>query len=160
MSTFDPTTFMGQVYSEAGETSFKPIPEGDYTASLSGEEKDFAIRVNKGGSVVLDLFWIIEDAKLAESMNLTSIRVRQGLFLDLTPDGKLAWGTNQNVALARLRAALGQNEPGKPWSPTRLRGAGPALVTVKHRADKEDAEKVYSEVAAVNPLQRSRGRAA
>ena len=160
MSTFDPSTFMGQVYTEQGETTFKPIPEGDYTASLSGEEKDFAIRVNKGGSVVLDLFWVIEDAQLAATMNLASVRVRQGIFLDLDPNGKLAWGTNQNVTLARLRAALGQNEPGKPWSPTRLCGAGPALVTVKHRADKEDAEKVYSEIAAVNPLQRSRARAA
>jgi hypothetical protein len=153
---FDPSSFMHTVYEEAGETSFKPVPEGDYVASLGADERDFKIRVNKDGSVGLDMQWYIEDAALAEAMNQSKVRVRQGMLLDLDSNGRLAWGTNQNIRLAQIRAALGQNEAGKAWSPASLRGAGPAMITVKQRQDPTDPERVYSEVTAVNPMKRGR----
>lgn len=159
MSAFDPTTFMGETTTDAGETTYKPVPEGDYLASIGSEERDVKPRVNKDGGVALDIYWEIEDQQLAKALNMREgqkVRVKQGLFLDLDSNGKLAWGTNQNIKLAQVRAALGQNQAGKPWSPRALLGAGPAQITVKHRPDPQDDTKVYSEVVVVAPIARTR----
>lgn len=157
-TTFDPTTFMGTVIEGAMNTKYFRAPEGDYPASLGSEEKDFKIRVNKDGTVVLDCFWYIEDPALQEAAGgAKQCRVRHGLFLNLGPDGRLTPDNNQ--ALALLREALGQNQEGKAWTPSQLRGAGPAMITVKHRDNPDDPENPYCEVAKVNTMKRRRSAA-
>lgn len=47
---------------------------------------------------------------------------RLSFWLDLTDDGQLATGEGENVNLGRLRAAVGQNVAGQPWSPNMLSG--------------------------------------
>ena len=57
-------------------------------------------------------------------------------------------GKGKNVALGRLREALGQNTPGKPWSFGMLVGQV-AKVAVKHRIT--DAGDTFAEVKRVLP---------
>lgn len=153
MSVFDPNTFMGEVTTEVGETEYKPIPEGDYLASIGSDEKDVKPRPVKDGGVAFDIFWYIEDAQLAAALNMgdRKPRAKQGFFIQLDSNGKLAWGTNENVPLMRVRHALGQDKKGQSWSPRKLFGSGPALVTIKHRHDDKDPSIIYAEVVAVAP---------
>jgi hypothetical protein len=53
----------------------------------------------------------------------------------------------KNVSLGKLREAVGQNKPGKPWSPAHLNGAQ-LDVLVTHRADKDTGD-IYAEVKRV-----------
>lgn len=161
MSAFDPTTFMGEMTSEAGDPNFKPVPEGEYLASIGSDEKDVKPRSTKDGSVALDIFWYIEDPKLAEAMNMEKPRVKQGFFLDLDSAGKLAWGTNQNTRLAAVREALGQNKAGQPWSPRKLLGSGPALIKTVIRPHPTDTDHPgFAEVTLVSPASTRSRRAA
>jgi hypothetical protein len=58
----------------------------------------------------------------------------------------------KNVDLNRLRAAVGQNEKGKPWNIMMLKGAGPLKVTTGLRADKNSADVYYTDVKAVGKM--------
>lgn len=77
--------------------------------------------------------------------------VRQTLWLDTTESGGLDFGKGKNVGLGRLREALGQNAPGKPWAPGMLVG-GVAKVKVSHSIDKRDNVTINADVKAVLPL--------
>lgn len=154
MSMFDPDTFMSSSTTEASETRIEPVPEGDYPAVIGGDEGDVKVRqfnsARTGDTYTsLDVTWEIQDAQLAVQLGRKTLRVRQSIFLDLNESGGLAMGPGKNVSLGRLRDALGQNRPGQPWSPANLRGAGPALIKVKHRMVEED---VYDEVKGVAKL--------
>lgn len=141
---FDTDALLEATVTEANETSFTPIPEGEYTGII----EDVKVRNPKEGVTFLDIVWNLDEPELAQRMNRDKVTVRQSVFLDVA-DGKIASGPNQNVDLGRVREAVGQNQPGKPWSPAMLRGAGPAKVMVSQRPDKDDPSKVYSDVKKV-----------
>lgn len=147
-SAFDPDTFMNQTIDEALDTRFVPVPEGDYPATI----KSFEIKqVGQENRTVLNIIWDIQDQTVLAEIGRDSATVRQTVWLDID-QGKLDKGKGKNVGLGRLRAALGQNEPGQPWNFGALEGAGPALVRVTHRADRDDPEIVYSEVKSVGTV--------
>jgi hypothetical protein len=88
--------------------------------------------------------------------------VRQSFFVDLvTQDamgrwledgdpsfGKVNTHEDSNVRLGRLRAAVGQNEPG-PWSPKMVAGQQ-AMVSVRHNTREVQGEqRTYAEVSEV-----------
>lgn len=154
MGNFDPEVFLNATVEGEMSTKYSPIPI---------DEKDtygpaFVDRVDlrggeseKGPWVVLDVLWNIQDEELKKTLNRDKVTCRQSIFLDLSPSGAIASGTNQNVKLGKLREAVGQNGP-EPWAPSMLVGAGPCEVRISHRPDKNDSDLVYDEVSAVRPL--------
>jgi len=143
-STFDPNTFLDGSVEGQFETNYTPYPPKEYTGMI----KSVAAR-EAAGQTVLDIIWIILDEKLKADMNMDECQVRQGIFLDIEPSGALAFGANKNVDLGRLRAAVGQDDPRKPWAPRMLIGAGPATINVINKPDKNDPAKLYNNVKGV-----------
>lgn len=141
---FDVDALFENTTTEANETTFTPIPEGEYTATID----KLKMRSPKEGMALLDIVYDIDDPDLAQRLNRQKVTVRQSVFLDIE-NGKLATGPNQNVDLGRVREAVGQNQPGKPWAPSMLEGAGPVKIIVGHRQDKTDPAKVYDDVKKV-----------
>ena len=146
-STFDPQTFMAQETDGAMETRYTPVPADDYTATID----DVDVRDVGGGQVVLDVTHLIHDSELAEKMGMERLTVRQGIFLDIEPNGVIALGPNKNVKLGRLREAIGQNKPGS-WNFQMLKGAGPLRIAVSIKPDKEDPTILYNRVDKTLPL--------
>lgn len=149
MSSFDPDAFMQTQFSEASETKFITVPEGEYNAVIDKVEANPWQSQAKGTSGLrLDVTWKLDDAVAAEATGMANPTVRQGIMLDLTDSGGLAFGPGKNINLGRLREAVGQNKPGQSWAPTMLIGQ-PARVTVKHRMVDEN---VYAEVKGVSKI--------
>lgn len=149
-STFNPDVFMNSEVAEAMETKFSPVPEGEYVASID----DIKVRSAKE-AVLLDVSWNILDDALKATMNMDKVIVRQSIFLDVEPDGRLMTGPNKNVRLGRLRQGLGQNKPGQAWNFRMLKGAGPVKITVTQRhVQKEgtDETDTYNDVSKVTAL--------
>jgi hypothetical protein len=79
------------------------------------------------------------------------VNVRQGIMLDLTPDGGVDTTEGKNVPLGRLRAAVGLNDPSVEFAFNQLPGRM-AKVKVSQRPDDRDPEIVYAQVDAVTAL--------
>ena len=148
MSAFDKDTFLSSETTDALETAFTPVDEGDYTAFIDDVEVDM-VTTSNGQSPILRATFIITDDEVKEKLGLDRPTVRLDAFLELNEEGGLAIGKNKNVKLGRLRDAVGQNEAGEPWSPSMLRSAGPVIVKVAHRYNKETNEGPYAFVSKV-----------
>lgn len=151
-STFDVTMYEEMVTEEASETKITPYPEGEYEAMCSGVSLQGYQGDDGRKSIRLDVQWKMLDPEasyLEESGNEEAV-VRQNVWINLTTDGGISY-KGDNVALGRLREALGFNKPGKPFNFQMLDGAGPAMVTVSQRTNPE-TEDVYSNVVRVKPV--------
>lgn len=149
MSTFSPESFMNSQFTDANETTFKAVPEGEYQAVINKVEA--ATWQSKDGTksgLKLDLDWIVDDESVRQSTGMAEPHVKQSIMLDLTESGALAVGTNKNVNLGRLREAVGQNASGRPWSPPMLQGQV-ARISVKHRLWED---QTFAEVKGVAKL--------
>lgn len=148
-SAFDPDTFMSSSTTEQGSTSFTPIPNGDYTAVI----EDVSKPRSAGDAVVMDVTFKIMNPPQAvlDAVGRTTLTVKRGYFLDLTPDNRLDMGKGKNVGLNQLREALGQNKAGVVWSPLLLRGAGPVKIQVSQRAAK-GSDQVFNDVKSVGKM--------
>lgn len=148
--TFNAELFLHQELDQANETAYTPVPAGDYQAIIS----DIALNardINGREVLILDVKWDIIDDELRALQNMQTVIVRQGIFIDIE-GGAIAFGTNKNVALGRLRDALGQNDNGKPWSMADLRGAGPAYIRVAHRENPNNPDNPYTDVKMVSAV--------
>lgn len=151
MSTFDPNSFLNAQLTDANSTTFVPCPPGEYHA-VTVEEPKF--RENQGKAdpsksyLSMDILWEISDPAVVEVTSRNPTRVRQSILIDRNDTGNLDMGKGKNIALGRLREAVGLNEPGKPFSFRQLAGQT-AKVTVINRPDPSDPDKVYDEVKAV-----------
>lgn len=145
-SVFDPETFLNSTTEEAGSTHYPTISEDDYTAMV--EKLDVRQIQRKDGStaVVLDVTHKVLDESAKQELQRDDVFVRQSIFLDLLGNGAIDWSEGKNVKLGKLREACGQNEPGVPWSPRNLQGAGPIMIHVGVRADQDDPETKYNDV--------------
>lgn len=151
--SFDPSQFMSQP-SAPMATSFENVMEGEYIFMLDTEIEFKEIKwqdKNTGAdrsAPIAQLQLIMQDAGkgAAEKARLQRdvVKVRCDVSLDLDSNGQLDVGPNKNVLLGQLRDALGQNTPG--WTFGQLKGAGPVVGKVSHRADKNDPSKKYVEV--------------
>ncbi len=72
-------------------------------------------------------------------------------MLDIDDAGRLKTGESANVGLGRLREAVGLNQPGQPFSLGMLQGRSLRFI-VGHRADPNDAAKIYEDVKAFRAL--------
>ena len=159
MSTFDPNTFMQQNVDQPLETEFVLVPAGEYVATIDDftneafERIDFDYKKGPragtpGTMTKLTLPFIIQDENVKAEMARDKVVVFKQLILDLDESGGLDFGKNRNIDLGRIRAAVGQNDPG-PWSISKLRGAGPVMVKVVHidfeRKDKTKGKRAEIE---------------
>lgn len=149
MSTFDPDSFLNEAVDGALSTAPEPIPEGEFLAVIGMDDKSIQVRQTAKGSTILDVTWEIQDGDLAEKLGRQKITVRQSIFLDMTPNNTLDRSKGKNVQLGRLRAALGQNDPMKPWTFGSLKGAGPAMIKVTQRTNPDDESIIYNDVKGV-----------
>lgn len=149
MSAFDPDTFMSTSFTEANETKFVTVPEGEYQAVVDKVEANtWQSRDGSKSGLKLDLTWKIDDQAAADATGMANPTVKQSIMLDMTESGGLATGPGKNINLGRLREAVGQNKPGSAWSPTMLLGQ-PAKVSVKHRMWEDN---IFAEVKGVAKL--------
>jgi len=151
MSAFDPDTFMNQATTEAGSTTFEPIPAGEYPALID----DVKVRIVQGkdGSdrPVADIFYRLQAPDVAAKLGRDALTVKQGIFFDLTPNGALDMSKGKNVQLNKVRDAVGMNKPGQPFKLSNLKGAGPLKVQVTLRPDKS-SDAVYNDVRSVGKM--------
>lgn len=149
-SLFDPESFMSQEVKGANDTKFPTIPQGEY-ASIANKIECKQQPNSKDPSVIytiLDVHWTIDDQGVREATKLEKPMVRQSIFLDLTDEGKLDMTVTKNVGLGKLRAALGLNDPAKPFTFAQIVGNA-AVVTVNHRPNVEDPENPFAGVKKV-----------
>lgn len=144
---FDPNQFLDMQTSEALDTKVIPCPVGEYLAVI---DKIAAKSGEKDGKpwTILDVVWDIQDEGVKATLSRDKVLVKQGISLDVTDAGSLDFGKGRNVGLGRLREAVGQNTPGRPWSPNMLPG-NMGKVIVGHRPDKNDPSILYAEIKAV-----------
>lgn len=146
---FDPNQFLDATINESGDTTYTPVPEGEYTAIIDKTSiRSFAGKQDPTKTFVsLDVTWEIDDQKVKDFLERDRITVQQSLFLDVNPQGGIDMGKGKNIPLNRLRAALDLNVPGFSFS--QLVGRV-AKVRVKHRLNQND--EPVAEVAGVAKL--------
>lgn len=148
-SMFSPESFLQSQFTEANETKFITVPEGEYPAVIDKVEAgSWQSRDGSKSGLKLELTWKIDDAQVAEITGVASPTVRQSIMLDMLPSGGMATGPGKNINLGRLREAVNQNRAGQAWSPTMLFGQT-ARVKVSHRMYEGET---YAEVKAVTKL--------
>ena len=146
-SIFNAEQFLDQVVEGAMDTRVVPCPEGDWQM----EVKSYSARTwkSKDGTkagVALDLIWNVTDYTALTTAGVDELSCKQGIMLDITPEGKLDTGKGKNIRLGRLREALGLNEKDQPFSFALLTGRV-AVGTVTHRTN--DEGEVFAEVKSV-----------
>ncbi len=150
-SSFDPEAFLGETINDSFSTKFPTVPEGNYT-SIIDKIAVKEVVTERGRVPVLEVFHNLLEDQLKADLGMEKIVVRQSIFLDLDGAGKLDVSEYKNVRLGRLRDAVGQNVPGEPWGYRMLEGAGPLLIAVIEKPDKNDPETKYNEVSRTAPL--------
>lgn len=147
MGTFDPATFLDSTIDAPNSTSSTPCPEGDFTA-VAGEPivRPWTSKKDGSSGLALDIVWEVDDARAREVTGRDKVQVKQGIMLDLTPSGTLDTGKGANVALGRLREAIGKNTPGQPFNFRMITGCV-ARIAVKHRQG--DGDTIYADVKGV-----------
>lgn len=147
--SFDADSFLNAAVSGSNSTKIIPCPQGEFMAVI---EKLNARQVQSSDGtqtrVVLDVSWLVEDDGAKQATGREQVTVKQGIFLDLDPQGGVDMGEGKNVQLGRLREALGLNDPSQPFSFNMLPGRV-AKILVGHRADPKDAENIFADVKAV-----------
>lgn len=144
MSTFNPDTFLNAEVTGALDTVFLPVPAGEYQAAV----EKVAYRQTDKGNHILDITWLLRDDELMNSLGRDKITVRQSVFMDVTEQGSLDLSKGKNIQLGKVRDALGQNDPEKPWRPSYLVGAT-AMVTVTQRPDPNDPRNIYNDIKSI-----------
>ncbi len=149
---FDPNEFLADTVTGANDTKYIPVPQGEYPAIIkSVNARQMASKADASKMVtVADVVFEIDDATVRTATGLDTPTVRQSVFLDLTPNGKLDMSKGKNIGLGKLREALGINDPNKPFSFSDLPGRA-AIVGVEHTPGKNEGE-VYANVSKVGKL--------
>lgn len=147
---FDPSQFLDMTIEGDNSTVAIPPPAGEFPAIIDKVDvRQWTKRDDPTVSgLTLEVFWAIEDSGVKEMLGRDKVLVKQGIMLDITEAGGLDMGKGKNVGLGRLRAAVNLNNPGQAFSFQQLPGQM-GKVTVTHRPDKDDHEKIYPEVKTV-----------
>lgn len=150
---FDAEDFMRQTVDAPLSTEFTMVPQGEYLAQIGDFDRDAIENIDftykrgpnagsPGQMLKLTLPFVINDEAVKQELGRDKVVVTKQIILDTDDSGKLAFGTNRNIELGRIRDAVGQNSNGTPWSILDLRGAGPVMVKVGHvEFDRRDGTK-------------------
>jgi hypothetical protein len=162
----DAEQFMQANFTGALSTEYKRVTPGDYTATIlndpEGTERQ-QIGARSGETrneetgetrpwMVMNIPWRLAD----DGGEFAGRLIRQSIFLDLVEErsdpnfGNLDFSEGRNIALGRLRSALGQNNQGEPWSPAMLGGKS-AIISVRDGRPSKDG-RIYEEVHGVKQL--------
>ena len=147
--SFDAQSFLDAAITSSNDTKITPVPVGEYMGIIDKvAPRQWTSKDGSQTGVALDVIWLVEDAGVRQLLNRDTVTVKQGIMLDLTPQGGLDLGSGKNVGLGRLREAVGKNENGIPFSFNQLPGLS-AKISVSHRVAGEDT---FAEVKAVAKL--------
>lgn len=144
--SFDPETFLNTDITGSNSTEYVPIPEGEYNGIIKAIDG----RSTQSGKEIIDVNWVIDDQTARDVTGMEEATCRQSLFLDFEDNGSLSMGKGKNVELGRLRKAVGQNDPSKPWRFSQLIGQA-ARVKIAHSLSNG---RLYANVTAVTALPR------
>lgn len=147
--TFDPALFLDATTTEAMDTQFVPIPEGEYLGVA--EEPKISEWKSKDGTMSglkVTIPWNLDDANLKTLLGRDKVLIRQDIMLDLNPGGGLDTGKGKNVYLGKLRDALNLNQKGQPFNFRMITGRM-GKIMVKNRVHPEDAERILNDVKGV-----------
>lgn len=139
---FDVARFLNTTYNDTFETKRPLMPEGTWRCFIKGID---VAPGNREDALQLRLSLIFDDEDLKAMEQFAGrdqIISNQMIFVDIDKDSMaIKFAGGQNWQLGQVRAAAGQNNPGKPWNVGMLEGAGPMFVTFKHsEIKKEDAQ--------------------
>lgn len=149
--TFDSNAFLNQGASAPLSTQYENVPEGEYKAIVDDGEKaiEFKEITGNDGRVshqAVIQFAVLDDA-VKTALGRDKVLVRGQFWLDLNAAGGLDTSKGKNVKLGQLVDAVGLNS--QPWNFGQLKGRGPVMIKVGHRADKNDPQVKYAEVTRV-----------
>lgn len=152
---FNPEAFLQATFNEANDTQLIPCPVGEFQASID-EIKVRTGTIGKGEKTGeewagIDVYWTINDQAAQTLAGREKLRVKQGVFIDLTPNGTIDMSKGKNISLGKLREAVDLNKAGQAFGFNMLTGRH-AVVKVAHRADANDATRLYDEVVAVRKV--------
>lgn len=139
--SFDAAKFLQAQYTEALDTKRTLMPEGDWRCFIKGVD---VAAGNREDAVMFRISLIFDDPDLLTKPGMAdrdpnNIIMNTTLFVDVDKETQLIkFGGGMNWQLGQVRAAVGQNNPGQPWSPAMLEGKGPLLVRVAHKEMKKD----------------------
>lgn len=142
MSAFDVENFMNTQVEGANSTKVLPIPECETVC----QARDVRLRNPKEDMIVLEIDWEPMDKEVTAKTNRDNPVAKQSLFLDIK-DGKLDMREGANAGLGRVRAAVGLNDPNRPFSFSMIKGMT-AMCQITHRPDKQTGD-IYAEVRKV-----------
>jgi len=179
MARFDKEAFLQAEYTDALDTERTLFPMGEYVAEQIEsfeivDPKPFVDEktgAQKDGSPQLSLRLLVREdhaVRVREQFGYPADRpvyCSTRFFLDIDQEtGWLEFGPNKNIDLGKIRAALGQNDPGVRWSFTNLKGAGPIAFVVKHekweKNGKEGTSERISGWASVEDMEEAKRKAA
>jgi hypothetical protein len=146
MARFDKSVFLQTTYDEVLDTERTLFPVGEcvcsgieeldilepqsFTDKETGEQKEGSPRVKIKARVREDHAERIR-AEFGYDPD-RPVYFNYAFYLDINSEGHLEFGPNKNIPLGQLRAAVGQNVPGEPWSIVNLRGAGAFGFVLRH----------------------------
>lgn len=150
---FDPNQFLNDSVTGANDTKYIPVPQGEFPAIIKAvNARQMPSKADPGKFVtVADVVYEIDDQTVRTATGLDTPTVRQSVFLDLTPEGKLDMSKGKNIGLGKLREALGLNDPNKSFSFADLPGRA-AIVQVEHTPNEKSPGDVYANVSKVGKL--------
>jgi hypothetical protein len=147
--SFDAQAFLSAAIHGALDTKTIPCPVGEYMGIIDKvAPRQWTSKDGTQSGIALDVFWLIEDAGVRQLLGRETVLVKQGIMLDLTPQGSIDMRKGFNIGLGRLREAVGKNDSDTPFSFAELPGLC-AKVNITHRMDKEET---YAEVRGVAKL--------
>lgn len=147
--SFDAQSFLDASVSGTNDTKIVPVPVGEYMGVIDKvTPRQWQSKDGSTTGIALDVFWLVEDQGVKEYLGRDTVNCKQGIMLDLTPQGGLDMSKGKNVGLGRLREAVGKNNPGEPFSFAMLPGSA-AKISVAHRVANDD---VFAEVKQVAML--------
>lgn len=151
--TFNAAEFMNTTFEQSLDTRVLPCPEGTWRAQITDvEAREIEIKNGENAGqkrVVMDVTYEVVDEQPKLDTGRDSVKLRQGIFLDLTDSGGLDFSKGKNVRLGKLREAALQNTDGSPWAPSMLKGVV-VLIEVTHRLHEGDT---FDDVKKVLPAQ-------
>ena len=145
--SFDPATFLNQVFTEALDTAIIPCPAGEYLAIADKvDTKPWSAKDGSSAGHKLEIQWDIQDDNVKAFLGRDVVRVKQEQMLDFTESGALDLSKQKNVGLGRIRDALDLNKPGQPFAFSMIQGRM-AKVIVTHDPYKGEIYAAIKKIA-------------
>ena len=149
---FDAQNFMNAVFDEVNSTKLIPCPAGEFNAQIEKAETKSGT-ISKGDRIgepwaQFAVTYVIEDASVKALVGRETVKVIDGIMLDLTPSGGLDMSIDKNLAFGRLREACGLNVKGEIFSPLMLIGKR-VKISVRHVPGYRDPTSLQAEVSGV-----------